>query len=302
MFEIQSYFAVEAMGLTKKYGATVALADSTVRLAPNKLYGLLGRNGVGKTTFLNILTSRIFPDSGTFSVLSGKPYENVALLKKICMIEEKGYYPPSMKIGDIFRLCAEFYPGWDTAYSSFLAAIFGLDQNKKYGQLSRGMESIVGITIGLASRAPLTIFDEPSLSIDSVSRQRFYDILKGDFATNPRTVIISTHLIDELSTLFEDIIIMDGGRILFTCNTSELVKKAFYLTGPEEEVRAAARESRALVLGEERLPESLTLMVFTKFEIVARKGVKVRPVPLQKLFNKLIDPRNVGMFAGGMIL
>lgn len=297
-----NYYAVETKQLTKEYGSFKALDNMTMRLEPNKIYGLLGRNGAGKTTLLNILASRIFETSGK-AIVFGKPaYENIDILKQICFIEEKGFYSPSIRISEVLKLAGGLYPNWDIGYADELIELFELNPRKKYKQLSRGMESSLGLIIGLASRAPLTVFDEPSLGLDAVVRERFYDALIDDFSVHPRTIIISTHLIDEVSRLFEDIIIIDGGRLLLQSNTVELKEKAFYLSGKDNDVRVAAKDS--LILEEEAFGNTLILSVFSENGMPPDNDrIESQPIPLQKLFVQLINPTiQSKLREGGIIL
>jgi len=293
-------YAIEIQGLTKRYGAFKALDNMTLRLEPNKIYGLLGRNGAGKTTLLNILTGRTFATSGSAQAFGKRAYENVDILKRICFIEEKGFYSNAIRISQVLELASGLYPNWDRAYAERLVALFEMDKQKKYKQLSRGMESSLGLIIGLASRAPLTIFDEPSLGLDAVIRERFYDAVIEDFSTHPRTIVISTHLIDEVSRLFEDVIIVDGGRVLLRSNALELKERAHYLSGKEQDVRAAAQG--AVTMHEEQFGNTLILSVLAKDEIRAAADVDIQPMPLQKLFTYLIDPEIYKVLQKGGVL
>lgn len=285
---MQNNYPLELNGLTKKYGSSTALDSVSVKLEPNKIYGLLGRNGAGKTTILNILSARIFATSGEALVFGKGAYENIDVLKKICLIEEKGFYDNGIRVCQVLKLAGGLYPNWDEKYAKSLVKTFELDERKKYKQLSRGMESALGLIIGLASRAELTIFDEPSLGLDAVIRERFYDAVIEDFAEHPRTIIISTHLIDEVSRLFEDVVIIDSGKLLLHSNSAELQEKAFYISGQEAVVREVAKD--AIVMSEENFGNTLILCVYAKSGIKARTDVDIQPMPLQKLFVQLINP------------
>lgn len=293
-------FVIEMQGLTKHFGSSKALDHMTLQLEPNKIYGLLGRNGAGKTTMLNILTGRMFATSGQAYILGKHAYENIDILKQICFIEEKGFYSSTIKVSQVLKLAGGLYPNWDYEYAKELVRLFELDEKKKYRQLSRGMESSLGLIIGLASRAPVTIFDEPSLGLDAVIRERFYDAVIDDFSRHPRTVIISTHLIDEVSRLFEDVIIVDGGKLLLKSNAAELKERAFYLSGKENDVREAAKGT--VMMGEERFGSTLIASVYSKNGIRQNANVEIQPMPLQKLFVQLINPEiHENLKKGGVI-
>jgi len=293
-------WAVELRGLTKTYGACKAVDNVSLQLAPNKIYGLLGRNGAGKTTILNILSARLFASSGEANVFGRPAYENIDVLKQICLMEEKGFYDTAVRVHQVLTLAAGLYPNWDAAYARELVKLFELDPRKRYKQLSRGMESALGLIVGLASRAPLTIFDEPSLGLDAVMRERFYDAVLDDFMAHPRTIIISTHLIDEVSRLFEDVVIIDGGKVLLHTEAAALREKAFFISGREDAVLAAAKD--AVVMDTESFGGTKILSVLAKDGLRAAEGVDVQPIPMQRLFVQLINHKNHEALRKGGVL
>ena len=191
--------ALELQDLTYRYGKNTALDDVNLRLPAGHIYGLLGRNGAGKTTLLNVLSATLFPQKGRALIFGHKAFEHTETLRRLCVVREKTAYPKNLRVGDALYACAGLYPNWDGEYALALLDRFELSPKKRFRQLSRGMESSLGLVIGLASRADLTIFDEPSLGLDAVARERFYETLLHDFADHPRTLIISTHLIDEVA-------------------------------------------------------------------------------------------------------
>jgi len=279
-------YAIEIQDLTKRYGSFKALDNMTLRLEPNKIYGLLGRNGAGKTTLLNILTGRAFATSGSAQAFGKRAYENVDILKRICFIEEKGFYSNTIRISQALELASGLYPNWDRAYAERLVSLFEMDKRKKYKQLSRGMESSLGLLVGLASRAELTVFDEPSLGLDAVARERFYSEILREMESHPRTVIISTHLIDEVSQLFEDVVIIDKGRVLSFQPIGDLLATAVMLSGPAQDVSKAAANYRQI--HEESLAGVSVATVLLEGKPrptdMDFDNIRVSPVPLQKLF------------------
>lgn len=287
--------------LTKQYQKTMALDHVDLSLAPNKIYGLLGRNGAGKTTMLNLLSARIFPTEGKAFVFGQQAYENVPVLQQICFIEEKGFYDPMIRMRDFLKLAAGLYPNWDAAYAEALLQKFNLDAKKRFKQLSRGMETSLGLIIGLASRAPLTIFDEPSLGLDAVVREQFYDEIIEDFSRHPRTFIISTHLIDEISRIFEDVIIIDQGRVLLQEDMEQLKTRMYYLSGPADLVRSAV-PAGAIPLHEEQFGSNRILALCSKQVPKIPAGVEQSSIPMQKLFVYLTDPNTQETLRKGGII
>lgn len=284
-------YALELKGLRHRYGKFMALDGLDLKLEPGKIYGLLGRNGAGKTTLLNILATGLFQTSGQALVFGHSTFEHVPTLKKLCVVREKAMYPKSIRVREVLATCADIYPNWDGEYAQRLMKLFELNPKKKYKQLSRGMESSLGLIIGLASRAELTLFDEPSLGLDAVARENFYDQLIHDMEDHPRTVIISTHLIDEVSRMFEEVVIIDKGRILLHDAAEHLLRSAVTLTGSEEQVERAVEGRR--VLHRDKLGGMAIAAVLLRDDEAAEpdawRDLHVEPLPLQKLFVYLTE-------------
>lgn len=280
--------AVEVRGVTKVYrGGVTALDAVSFDLHDNAVHGLLGRNGAGKTTLLRILTSQVFATSGSVEVFGADPRENARVRQQVCFVGESQTYPSSFAVHHVLRAGALLYPTWDDAYAHQLAADFGLPQRRGVGRLSRGMHSALGIVVGIASRAPLTVFDEPSLGLDAVARQLWHERLLADYVEHPRTVVLSTHLIDEVAGLLERVIVLDRGRVLLDDDAEALRARAVVVSGPAQAVRAFV--DRRDELHRERLGGYLRVTVRGPLDATdhARahgEGLGVEPVSLQQLF------------------
>ncbi|MGP9782023.1 ABC transporter ATP-binding protein [Arthrobacter sp. MYb211] len=223
--------AVSAQRLTKTFKDVKALDDVTLQLESNKIYGLLGRNGAGKTTLMSILTGQGYPGSGEIEIFGHAPFEHDATLSRICFIRESQKYPDEYKVFQAFKAASLFFENWNEALAQELIADFNLPVKRKIKKLSRGQLSAVGVIIGLASRAEVTFFDEPYLGLDAVARQIFYDRLVEDFSLYPRTIVLSSHLIDEVANLLEHVIIIDGGRIVMDSDAESLQGAAVTVSG-----------------------------------------------------------------------
>jgi ABC-2 type transport system ATP-binding protein len=238
--------AVEVTNLSKRYGSVHAVDDVNFTVAENKIYGLLGRNGAGKTTLMQLLTGQEFATSGTIEVFGRAPAENAAVLGLLCFIKESQRYPENFKPRHVFASAPWFFPHWNAEFAARLIDDFRLPVNRRIKKLSRGQLSAVGVIVGLASRAPLTFFDEPYLGLDAVARQIFYDRLLEDYAKHPRTVILSTHLIDEVSELLEHVLVIDNGRIIIDQDADELRESATTVSGLATTVDAFVHDRRVL--------------------------------------------------------
>ncbi|MCE5172874.1 ABC transporter ATP-binding protein [Paenibacillus profundus] len=237
---------LEVQRLTKSYGGATAVNEVSFALEPEKIYGLLGRNGAGKTTIMHMITAQLFPTRGEVKVFGENPYENERILSRICFIKESQKYPDTYRVVDVLEAAAAFYPNWDRDYAYALLEDFRLPPKRNMKKLSRGMLSAVGIVVGLASRAPLTIFDEPYLGLDAVSRSLFYDRLIEDYGEHPRTVILSTHLIDEVSQLLEHVLVIDEGKLIMNEDADALRGRAFTVVGTSSKVDAYTAEKEVI--------------------------------------------------------
>ena len=223
--------AISVAGLTRRYRGQLALDQVTVDFEPGSITGLLGRNGAGKTTFLRIVAGHEFASAGTVAVLGASPAGNEAVLRRMIFVREDQAYP-DFRVRQVVRAASWFYPNWSHELAGALLDEFSLPLDRKVGHLSRGMRSAVGIVIGLAARAEVTLFDEPYAGLDAVSRQLFYDRLLADYAEHPRTVLMSTHLIDEAAGLFERVVVLDRGRVVLNTAADDLRGAATSVSGP----------------------------------------------------------------------
>ena len=223
--------AISATELTRRYRGQLALDHVTFDLEPGSITGLLGRNGAGKTTLLRILAGHEFASAGAVTVLGASPVENETILRQMVFVREDQTYP-DLKVRQAVQVASWFYPNWSHDLAGALLEEFNLPVNRKVRKLSRGMRSALGIVIGLAARAEVTLFDEPYAGLDPVSRQLFYDRLLADYAEYPRTVLLSTHLIDEAAGLFERVVVIDRGRIVLNSAADDLRGAATSVSGP----------------------------------------------------------------------
>lgn len=281
---------LHAEGVSKTYKDTEVLHPTTVDIEPGKIYGLIGRNGAGKTTLLSILTAQNPATSGTVTYGGQPVWENAKALADICFSRELNpmllYGANTYKGKHYLQLARCYYPHWDEAYAQRLVADFELDMNKKIAKLSKGMMSMITIVLALASRAPITILDEPVAGLDVAMRDRFYRLLLDDYAKTNRTFIVSTHIIEEAASVFEEIIILHKGNIIEKTNTDEYLRRFHYVYGREDVVDQATNGLR--VVHTEGIGRQKTVCVQANLEDLAQNAegldVDISPVPLHKAF------------------
>ncbi|WP_459545101.1 ABC transporter ATP-binding protein [Nocardia sp. X0981] len=277
---------VSARGVTMRFGSVTALDDVTFDLRENTIYGLLGRNGAGKTTLMQVLTGQLFQTAGEVRIHGAVPHENAAVLRSVSFIKESQAYPADYKVKHVLTAARHLLPHWDEAFARELLRDFDLPTDRKVKKLSRGMTSALGVIIGLASRAPLTFFDEPYLGLDAVARHLFYDRLLADYAEHPRTVVLSTHLIDEVADLLEHVVLIDRGRIVADASADELRDSALTVSGPTaalDEFVAGRGELRRESLGSRSRVLLRTTDNAADTQRAKTMGLLVEPVSLQQL-------------------
>ncbi|WP_024357069.1 ABC transporter ATP-binding protein [Leucobacter chironomi] len=237
---------IATRGLTRRYRGTVALEDVTLDIEPGVITGLLGRNGAGKTTLMSLITAQDRPSAGTVSVNGRDPFEHADIIEQMCFVRDNQRYPDDYKLKHAIRAAAIFYPNWSQEVADRLVELFRIPTKPIVKKFSRGQLSALGIVLGLASRSPITFFDEPYLGLDATARGIFYDELLRDYAAHPRTIILSTHLIDEMDRLLERVIVLDQGRVVRHADVDELRGGAYQVAGKAAAVAEFARERRAL--------------------------------------------------------
>lgn len=229
--------AISVDGLTRHYRGQLALDDVTFTVEANSITGLLGRNGAGKTTLLRVIAGQEFPSRGSASVFGENAATNEDVLRRMAFVREDQAYP-ELRVRHVVQVASWFYPNWNADVATALLDDFALPLNRRVRKLSRGMRSALGIVIGVAARADVTLFDEPYAGLDPVGRQIFYDRMLDDYAQYPRTILLSTHLIDEAAGLFNRVVVLDRGRVVLDADTDELRGSTTSVSGPINAVEA----------------------------------------------------------------
>ena len=271
--------------LSKQYGPVTALDGVSLSLEGGKIYGLLGRNGAGKSTLMKLMSDRIGPTAGEILVDGKSVHNNTG---RIYMMSEDNLYVDSMKVRDIFRWTGEFYGGFDQALADRLCEEFELNPKKKATSLSTGYKSICKLITALCVDADYIFMDEPVLGLDAGHRELFYRSLLETYADRPRMFLLSTHLIEEVAGVIEDVIIIDKGKILRTDSVETLLRSGYNIPGAAGAVDDYCRGKE--VLGCDTVGGIKTAAVLGRAEDVPA-GLTVSPLDLQKLFIRMTEKR-----------
>lgn len=220
--------AIQIKNITKRYKDVTALDDISFSFEFGRIYGFLGRNGAGKSTLINIIANRIFADQGEVLIDGIPAKENMGVHEKIFCMSEADLYDRDLKVKDHFKWTNRFYNDFDLDKAFELSKKFNLDINKRFKALSKGYQSIFKLIIALSLNVPYVIFDEPVLGLDANHRELFYSLLLKEFENNERTLIIATHLIEEVSNIIEEVVLIDKGKILLQETVEELLEKGYF--------------------------------------------------------------------------
>ncbi len=279
--------AIELKHVSKSFGGVHALSDVSLSFGGGKIYGLLGSNGAGKTTMLNIITNRLYADSGEVLIDGESAPGRDRALGKVYMMAEQNLFPESMKVKAALKITADFLPSFDLELAMELAKKFGLPMNKKVKALSTGYSSIIRIILALSAGTPYVIFDEPVLGLDAQHRDMFYRLLMEHCGGGEQTVIISTHLIQEAAPLIEHAVIIKDGKILRNAPAEELKGAAHTVTGPAGLVDGYIAGRR--VLNTTSIGGLKTACVEGEPDARVPTGLEVSPMGLQDYFISLMN-------------
>ena len=203
--------------LTRRFGATTALDSVSLSLPRGAVYGLVGANGAGKTTLIRHILGLLRAQSGSVRVFGVDPVADpVAVLSRIGYLSEENDLPGWMRVDELIRYTSAFYPKWDDAYAEELRRAFALDPAAKIKDLSRGQKARMGLLVALAHRPELLVLDEPSSGLDPIVRRDILGAVIRTIAGEGRTVLFSSHLLEEVEQVADHVTMISCGRIVLS--------------------------------------------------------------------------------------
>lgn len=280
--------AIQIKNITKRYNDVTALDNISISFEYGKIYGCLGRNGAGKSTLINIIANRIFADEGTVFIDNIPAKDNMEIHEKIFCMSEVDLYDVNLKIKDHFKWINRFYDSFDIEKALHIASKFNLNIEKKFKHLSKGYQSIFKLTVAMALNVPYVIFDEPVLGLDANHRELFYNMLLKDYERNERTIIIATHLIEEVANIIEEVILIDKGKVLLQESVETLLETGYCVTGIAQDIDAYCKDKD--VIGYDELGGlKLAYILGNKSLLPQGSNLQISNMNLQKLFVKLTE-------------
>jgi ABC-2 type transport system ATP-binding protein len=253
---------IEARGLRKTFGAKVALDGIDLRVEEGRILGLIGPNGAGKTTALNAILG-LTPYQGELKVLGRNPWtERDRLMCDVCFIADVAVLPRWIKVSQALDYVAGVHPRFNRAKAESFLARTTINRSSKVRELSKGMVTQLHLALVMAIDAKLLVLDEPTLGLDILYRKQFYDSLLNDYFDGSRTIILTTHQVEEIANVLTDIMFIDRGRIVFNCSAEELESRYLEVSVRPEQVTAA----RALKPMHEREVLGRSILMFDRVD------------------------------------
>lgn len=253
---------IEARGLRKSFGATIALDDVNFRVEEGRILGIIGPNGAGKTTALNAILG-LTPYQGELRVLGRNPWtERDELTRDVCFIADVAVLPRWIKVSQALNYVAGVHPRFDRAKAESFLARTTIGRDRKVKHLSKGMVAQLHLALVMAIDAKLLVLDEPTLGLDILYRKQFYDSLLNDYFDRNRTIVVTTHQVDELQNVLTDLMFMDRGRIVLDCSMEEIESRYVEVLVNPSQVTAA----RALKPIHERETLGRSVMLFDRVD------------------------------------
>jgi len=214
---------IAVTNVTRRFGATMALSSVTLSLPRGGVYGLVGANGAGKTTLIKHILGLLRAEQGSVRVFGLDPVADpVGVLSRIGYLSEDRDLPTWMRVDELMKYSRALYPGWDDGYAEELRQAFALDANARIKTLSKGQKARLGLLVALAYRPELLVLDEPSSGLDPVVRRDILAAIMRTIAHEGRTVLFSSHLLDEVEQVADHVTMINEGRVAMSAPLAEL--------------------------------------------------------------------------------
>jgi ABC-2 type transport system ATP-binding protein len=250
---------IEARGLRKRFGTTMALDGVNLRVEEGRIVGLIGPNGAGKTTALNAIVG-LTAHEGELKVLGRNPWtERDRLMRDVCFIADVAVLPRWIQVSQALDYMQGVHPRFSRAKAESFLAKTTIARERKVKELSKGMVAQLHLALVMAIDAKLLVLDEPTLGLDILYRKQFYDALLTDYFDRNRTIVVATHQVDEIQNVLTDVMFLDRGRIVFQCSMDEVESRFAEVTVNPENLAAA----RALKPINERQVFGRSVLLFT---------------------------------------
>src|SRR5215467_2270241 len=279
---------IEARGLRKSFGTTVALDGLNLQVEEGRILGLIGPNGAGKTTALNAIVG-LTPYEGELNVLGQDPWsKRERLMNDVCFVADVAVLPRWIRVSEALDYVEGVHPRFSRAKAQGFLAKTTIGPRRRVKELSKGMVAQLHLALVMAIDARLLVLDEPTLGLDVLYRKQFYDALLQDYFDRSRTIVVATHQVDEIQNVLTDVMFLDRGRIVFACAMDEVESRFAELTVNPENLAAA----KALKPVNERQVFGRSVLLFdgANRQELAELG-EVRTPGIEQLFIAMVGSR-----------
>ena len=278
---------IELENVTKKYGSTIAIDHLSLSFPDSGIFCLLGRNGAGKTTLMKLIAGRTYTTDGRV-VVNGKEISPSKMPDGVNYIDGSSTQF-NMKVSALIEAAAMLQKNFDRVFAQEMTRRFDLSPNKKYKQLSFGMKTMLSTIISLANNSKVVLLDEPTLGLDAIMRDQFNALLLESYNTNPRIIIVSTHLIDEIAKVTERLIIIESGKLLIEASINDIDERAYTLSGPTTAITPLL--DRLNCIGKMAVGTVMAAHIYDN-RIKPPAGVSISQLSLQDFFINIVGGKN----------
>ena len=253
---------IDARGLRKAFGPTLALDNFNLQVGEGRIVGLIGPNGAGKSTALNAMLG-LTPYEGQLRVLGRDPWtERDQLMREVSFIADVAVLPRWIRVSQLLDYTAGVHPRFDRARADAFLAKTSIRLGNKVRQLSKGMVTQLHLALVMAIDAKLLVLDEPTLGLDILYRKQFYDTLLNDYFDKDRTIVVTTHQVEEVQHVLTDVVFIDRGRVVLSCSMEEFEQRYMEVAVVPEQVEAA----RTLLPIHERQVFGRSILIFDRVD------------------------------------
>jgi len=280
---------INIKNVTKEYGKMAAIDRFSLKLPEKGIYCLLGRNGAGKTTLLKMLVGHIAATDGDIFI-DGKEISPSKMPESVNYIES-GSVQFNMRVDELIDTAAKLQDDFDRDFAQEMVERFELSRKKRFKQLSFGMKTMVTSIMSLANNSKVVLLDEPTTGFDAIMRDQFNTLLLESYHANPRLIIVSTHLIDEVAKVTERLIIIDKGKLLIEAGMDDIDEKAYTLSGSLAEVTPLLDNLNCI--GKQIAGNVMAAHIYDE-RIQPPQGVAIGGLSLQDFFINIVGGRKNG--------
>ena len=273
--------SIEVRGLCRSFHGVTVLDHVDLTLADGVIYGLFGRNGVGKSTLLSIIAAHVLPDAGSVTMDGVRVASDGPSLRRLTLCNEQWSYPMWKRLDAVMRMAERRYGGFDRGLAGRMLADLGVSPRRRFHQLSRGQRQAFKVLVGICVPADYCLLDEPTAGMDAATRELTYRYMLEAYGRRQRMMIIVSHLIGEIENLTERVIVLDAGRVCEQLETDAVAALGYTITGERSAVDAYLREIGATPLSTQRLGGLVCVGLRGRMPDGVPGGLLVQPMDLQ---------------------